>query len=144
MSNPQFRTRRSAVARAVAEREQGRKRLSSATAAVSVASLAAAGVVTVLLPGASHAATNTSKAPAAKTPVRPVSPQAKPTARPSTSPHRSTSSGSSGSSSSSSGSSGSGSSSSSSGSSSSSSSQIQAPTSAPVQSSAPVSTSGGS
>jgi hypothetical protein len=55
MSNPQFRTRPSAVTRAVAERERGRKRLAATTATVSFASVAAAGVVALLLPGSTHA-----------------------------------------------------------------------------------------
>ena len=44
------------VARAVAEREEGRRRLKTTTVAVSVASVVTAGVVAVVLPGTSHAA----------------------------------------------------------------------------------------
>jgi cellulose 1,4-beta-cellobiosidase len=47
------------VARAVAEREQGRRRLNATTTTVSLASVALAGVVAVVLPGSSHAATST-------------------------------------------------------------------------------------
>jgi hypothetical protein len=47
------------VARAVAEREQGRRRLNATTTTVSLASVAVAGVVAVMLPGTSHAATST-------------------------------------------------------------------------------------
>ena len=44
------------VAQAVAEREEGRRRLNATTVAVSVASVLAAGAVAVILPGTSHAA----------------------------------------------------------------------------------------
>jgi hypothetical protein len=44
------------VTRAVAEREQGRRRLNATTVTVSLASVAVAGVVAATLPGASHAA----------------------------------------------------------------------------------------
>jgi len=44
------------VAQAVAEREEGRRRLNTTTATVSVASVLAAGVIAVVLPGTSHAA----------------------------------------------------------------------------------------
>jgi uncharacterized membrane protein len=44
------------VAQAVAEREEGRRRLNTTTVAVSVASVLAAGAVAVVLPGTSHAA----------------------------------------------------------------------------------------
>jgi hypothetical protein len=44
------------IAQAVAEREEGRRRLNTTTVAVSVASVLAAGAVAVVLPGTSHAA----------------------------------------------------------------------------------------
>jgi hypothetical protein len=44
------------VALAVAEREQGRRRLNATTVTVTCASVVAAGVVAAMLPGSSHAA----------------------------------------------------------------------------------------
>ena len=44
------------IARAVADREQGRRRLNAATVTVAAASVAVAGVVVAVLPGSSHAA----------------------------------------------------------------------------------------
>jgi hypothetical protein len=44
------------VARAVAEREQGRRRLNATTVTVTCASVLAAGTVAAILPGSSHAA----------------------------------------------------------------------------------------
>lgn len=48
------------IALAVAEREQGRRRLNATTVTVGLASVAVAGVVVAVLPGASHAATQSS------------------------------------------------------------------------------------
>lgn len=102
----------------MAERERGRKRLAATTTAVSFASVAAAGVVALLLPGSTHASVSTGSAGT----------------KSSGSSH-----GSAGSSSSSNNSNSSNNSSSSSNS-----GNLQAPTSAPTQSSGtPVSTSGG-
>ncbi|HSZ41051.1 MAG TPA: hypothetical protein VK817_13945 [Trebonia sp.] len=125
MSNPEFRNEASrgqranpdatyAMARAVAERERGRHRLNVTTAILGISSAGVAGVIALLLPGATHAA-------AAKT----VTP-----AKSSSSTSGSSTSGSSSQSDKSS--------------SSSSSSSVQTPSSAPQQSSGnPVSTSGG-
>lgn len=55
------------VARAVAEREQGRRKLNAATMTVTVASVAAAGVVVAVLPGTSHAATKSSSSSSSST-----------------------------------------------------------------------------
>jgi hypothetical protein len=44
------------VAQAVADREEGRRRLNTATVSVSLASVAAAGVIIAVLPGSTHAA----------------------------------------------------------------------------------------
>jgi hypothetical protein len=43
------------IARAVAEREQGRRRLNAATMTVSFASVAVAGALVAVLPGTTHA-----------------------------------------------------------------------------------------
>lgn len=56
------RTRR--ITQAVADREQGRRRLNAATVGVAVGSVALAGVVVAVLPGSSHAATVKGSAPA--------------------------------------------------------------------------------
>jgi hypothetical protein len=110
------------LARAVAEREQGRRRLTAATVTASFASVAVAGAVLVVLPGATHAAVKD----------------------PGTSSGKSSSSDSTGSSGTSSAGTGSSSSSSSSSNSSSNSSTLQSPASSPVQSNGSASsTSGG-
>jgi len=46
------------LARAVADREQGRRRLNATTMTVSFASVVAAGVVVAVLPGSTHASTS--------------------------------------------------------------------------------------
>jgi hypothetical protein len=52
---------------AVAERERGRRRLNATTVTVGFASVAAAGVVAVTLPGSTHAAVTSTNNPAAGT-----------------------------------------------------------------------------
>ena len=136
MTSPDFRDRsprdRAAragrardVSNAVAERERGRRRLNATTATVGFASVAAAGVVAMALPGSTHVAvTHTGKSSASSTAG--------------TSNTGTSNAGSAGS-----GSSGSNSSDSSNSNSSNSSSNLQAPANNPVQSSGGQVTSGG-
>jgi len=56
------------VARAVAEREQGRRWLNGATATVAVSSVAAAGVIAVILPGTTHTAAKSGGSSSSSTP----------------------------------------------------------------------------
>ena len=59
------------VSNAVAERERGRRRLNATTATVGFASVAAAGVVAISLPGSTHAAvTHPGKSTAISTPSK--------------------------------------------------------------------------
>src|SRR5215813_10807216 len=119
MSTPQFRSGASDMARAVAERERGRRWLTRTTAAISAASVAAAGLVAILLPGSTQASTGSSQRPASSG-----------STGPSEDSGSSDDSGSPGNTGSSSNSSSSG--------------TLQAPSSAPVQSGgSPLSTSGG-